>query len=136
MEPLQRVATRRVAKTMTETQRIDQWLSHARFFKTRGLATKQVQSGHVRVDGERVQKASFALRPGVTLTFKQSRRIRIVRVQALAARRGPASEAQTLYVDLSPPEEQTPPNPRFDGKGRPTGKDRRNARLYRTPPLD
>ena len=122
---------------MTDTQRLDQWLWHARFFKTRSLATKQVTGGHVRVDGERAQKASHALRPGVTLTFKQARRIRVIRVEALATRRGPAVEAQALYTDLTPPKENpAPANPRYEGKGRPTGKDRRNARLYRDRPLE
>ena len=122
---------------MTEAQRIDQWLWHARFFKTRGLATKLVTGGHVRVDGERIQKASFALRSGMTLTFKQARRIRVVQVDHLASRRGPAPEAQGLYTDLTPEDQdKAPPNPRFEGKGRPTGKDRRNARLYRDTPLE
>ena len=119
------------------TQRLDQWLWHARFFKTRSLATRQVAAGHVRVDGDKVSKASFALRPGMTLTFKQGRVIRVIRVEHLAQRRGPAPEAQGLYSDLSPkPETDASPNPRFEGKGRPTGKDRRNARLYRNPPLE
>ncbi len=122
---------------MTDTQRLDQWLWHARFFKTRSLATKQVTGGHVRVDGDRVQKPSHALRPGVTLTFTQSRRTRVIRVQALATRRGPAPEAQALYTDLTPPDETpAPQNPKFEGKGRPSRKDRRNARLYRDPPLE
>lgn len=114
---------------MSETQRLDQWLWQARFFKTRTLATKLVSSGQVRVDGARVSKPAFALRPGVTLTFPQAKRIRVIQVDALAARRGPASEAQTLYTDLTPAEEISPPNPKFEGKGRPTKKDRRNARL-------
>ena len=122
---------------MTETQRLDQWLWHARFFKTRGLATKLVQGGHVRVDGDRVQKASHPLRPGQTLTFKQARRIRVIRVEALAQRRGPAPEAQSLYTDLTPEDQNpAPENPRFEGKGRPSGKDRRNARLSLKPPLE
>lgn len=112
------------------TQRLDQWLWHARFFKTRGLATKLVSGGHVRADGEQVAKPSFGVRPGTTLTFPQAKRIRIVRVELLAQRRGPAPEAQKLYTDLTPvPENDLPPNPRFEGKGRPTKKDRRNARL-------
>ncbi|MEO0945328.1 MAG: RNA-binding S4 domain-containing protein [Pseudomonadota bacterium] len=118
---------------MTEpdsSQRLDQWLWHARFFKTRSLATKHVSGGHVRVDGIRVSKPAHALRPQVTLTFPQAKRIRVVRVEALAKRRGPATEAQGLYTDLSPIlEEKRPPNPRFEGKGRPTKKDRRNVRL-------
>ena len=115
---------------MTDTQRLDQWLWHARFFKTRGLATKLVSGGHVRVDGTRVSKPSHALRPGVTLTFPQAKRVRVIQVDALTTRRGPAPEAQALYTDLTPPEkDKLPPNPRFEGKGRPTKKDRRKARL-------
>ena len=84
----------------------------------------------MRVDGQKTQKAAFALRPGMTLTFPQARRIRVVRVEALATRRGPAVEAQALYSDLTPEAETPAPrNPRFEGKGRPSGKDRRNARL-------
>ena len=114
---------------VTDTQRLDQWLWHARFFKTRGLATKLVAAGHVRIDGDRVSKPAHALRPGVTLTFPQARQIRVVRVEALATRRGPAPEAQALYTDLTPAQEKFPENPRYEGKGRPTKKDRRNARL-------
>ena len=121
----------------TPTQRLDQWLWHARFFKTRGLATKLVSGGHVRVDGIRVSKPAHPLRPQVTLTFPQARRIRVIRVEALATRRGPAPEAQALYTDLTPePKDDLPPNPRYEGKGRPTKKDRRNARLSKDTRLD
>ena len=93
--------------------------------------------GHVRVDGEKVAKAAFSLRPGMTLTFPQARRIRVVRVETLAKRRGPASEAQGLYTDLTPVDETPDPrNPRFEGKGRPSARDRRNARLSLRDPLD
>ena len=95
-----------------------------------------VSAGQLRVDGSRISKPSYALRPGLTLTFPQARRVREIRVEALSTRRGPAPEAQSLYTDLTPPEDPVPKNPRFEGKGRPTGKDRRNARLYRTGPLE
>lgn len=112
-----------------DTQRLDQWLWHARFFKTRSLATKLVSGGHVRVDGTRLSKPAHALKPGVTLTFPQARRIRVIQVDALATRRGPAPEAQTLYTDLTPPEEERPPQAKIERTGRPSKKDRRNARL-------
>ena len=114
---------------MTDTQRLDQWLWHARFFKTRSLATKLVSGGHVLVDGTRVSKPAHALKPGATLTFPQARRIRVIQVDALATRRGPAPEAQTLYTDLTPPEDERPPQARIERTGRPSKKDRRNARL-------
>lgn len=112
-----------------ETQRLDQWLWHARFFKTRSLATKLVSSGNVRVDGTRVSKPAYALKQGVTLTFPQVRRIRVIQVDALAKRRGPAPEAQALYTDLTPLEEERPSEAQIERTGRPSRKDRRNARL-------
>lgn len=90
----------------------------------------------MRADGERISKASFSIRPSVTLTFPQARRIRVIRVEALAERRGPASEAQTLYTDLTPKEDPVAANPKFEGKGRPGKKDRRNAGLLGRGPLD
>ena len=83
-----------------ESIRLDKWLWQARFFKTRALASKLCAAGRVRIDGERVSKAHAAIRPGHVLTFPQSRDIRVVRVVALGARRGPAAEARTLYEDL------------------------------------
>ena len=80
-----------------EKLRLDKWLWHARFFKTRTLAARQVTSGHVRVDGVRTSKAAFAVTPGVVLTFQQERDIRVIRVLELGTRRGPAPEAQKLY---------------------------------------
>ena len=113
--------------------RLDKWLWHARFFKTRSLATAQCQAGRIRIDGSAATKAHAAVRPGQVLTFVQGAHVRVVRVLALADRRGPASEAQTLYEDLSPPtrEDRMPQDPaapaalRDKGSGRPTKKQRR-----------
>ena len=88
--------------------RLDKWLWQARFFKSRGLAAEVIEAGHVRVNGTRVSRPGRDLSPGDTLTFPQGRRIRVVRVLALGVRRGPASEAQALYLDLDAP---TTPDP-------------------------
>jgi ribosome-associated heat shock protein Hsp15 len=80
--------------------RIDKWLWQARFFRNRSLAAAVVEAGHLRVNGQRVQKPGHAIAPGDTLTFPQANRIRLVRVTALGQRRGPAGEAQQLYLDL------------------------------------
>ena len=116
--------------------RLDKWLWQARFFKTRTLAAKQVSAGHVRVNGIRVAKPAHSIGPDDVLTFAQARRIRVVRVVAPGQRRGPAVEAQTLYLDLSPPAEDVPANPRYEGKGRPSGRDRRNLDLSRRSTLE
>jgi len=111
--------------------RVDKWLWHARFFKTRGLAAKLVTGGHVRVNGNRIAKASVMVGAGDTLTFPQERGIRVIRIEAIGVRRGPAPEAQALYDDLTPPEEKHEPAAQIERKGRPTKKDRRTARLLR-----
>ena len=110
-------------------QRLDKWLFQARFFKTRSLAAKLVSGGHVRVNGNRAGKPAHGIGPGDVLTFVQARQERVVRIEALAERRGPAPEAQTLYTDMAPEPENrpdpAPKNPGFDRKGRPDKRDRR-----------
>jgi len=117
--------------------RLDKWLWHARFFKTRSLSAKVVSGGHVRVNGTKVSKPAQRVGPGDTLTFPQGRDVRVVRIEQLGERRGPAPEAQALYCDLTPKRENfVPPSPRFDGKGRPSKKDRRSLDLNRAHPLE
>lgn len=119
--------------------RIDKWLWQARFFKTRSLAAKQVSSGHVRVNGTRAGKPAQGVAPGDVLTFIQAREVRVVEVVALGERRGPAPEAQALYIDRTekPQAPETPQsrNPRFEGKGRPDKHQRREQdRMRRQTP--
>ncbi|HET7409599.1 MAG TPA: RNA-binding S4 domain-containing protein [Paracoccaceae bacterium] len=123
--------------------RIDKWLWHARFFKSRGLAGEVAASGAVRVNGERIAKAAHAVRPGDVLTFPQGRAIRVIRVLGLGQRRGPAAEAQALYDDLDPPVRPEPgsaaaesppraePPRREPGAGRPTKRERRDIDALR-----
>lgn len=110
---------------MSETLRIDKWLWQARFFKTRTLAAKVVAAGRVRVNSERVKKPSTSIKLGDGLSFMQGTTLRIVRIEALGTRRGPATEAQALYEDLTPaPEINDQPSHERVGI-RPTKKDRR-----------
>ena len=80
--------------------RLDKWLWQARFFKSRGLAAEVIEAGHVRVNGTRITRPGRDVTEGDTLTFPQGDRIRVVRILALGQRRGPAPEAQALYLDL------------------------------------
>jgi ribosome-associated heat shock protein Hsp15 len=82
--------------------RLDKWLWQARFFKSRTLATEVIAEGHVRVNGTRISRPGRDISAGDTLTFPQGNRIRVIRVLALGLRRGPATEAQGLYLDLEP----------------------------------
>lgn len=94
--------------------RMDKWLWQARFFKTRALASRLCVAARVRVNGVKIGKAHFGVRPGQVLTFPQGRRIRVVRVLALGVRRGSAKEASLLYEDLS----DEAPVPRIEPLGR------------------
>lgn len=121
---------------MADKLRLDKWLWQARFYKTRSLAARMINDGKVRVDGDRITKQAFGVTVGHTLTFPQGTTIRVVRIEALGTRRGPAPEAQTLYTDLTPKQEKPPANPRFDGKGRPSKRDRRTHDLARAAHLE
>lgn len=77
-----------------------------------------------------VSKPASAVGPGDVLTFPQGRTIRVIKVVALATRRGPAPEAQELYEDMSPPPPGPPP-PRVGP--RPTKKARRDLDASRSP---
>ncbi|HHS89451.1 MAG TPA: RNA-binding S4 domain-containing protein [Rhodobacteraceae bacterium] len=116
--------------------RIDRWLWFARFFKTRGLATKLVAAGHVRVNAVRISKPSHLVGAGDTLTFAAGRRVRVVRILAPGTRRGPATEARALYEDLTP-EPESKPDPTAGRVGaRPTKKDRRTLMKTRRDTLE
>ena len=78
--------------------RLDRWLWAARFFKTRSLATEAVVAGHVHVRGARVKPAR-EVRVGDVLEIRRAAVTWTVEVRALAERRGPASEAATLYEE-------------------------------------
>lgn len=79
-----------------EKLRLDKWLWAARFYKTRSLATEQVDKGRVQVNGAAV-KPSRDLRVGDTVRLRQELVERTVQVLALSDVRGPAPVAQLLY---------------------------------------
>ena len=111
--------------------RLDKWLWHARFFKSRTLASKLCKSGNVRVNGEPIKKSHVVVQPGDVLTFPLGPHIRLIKIIKLGLRRGPAKEALLLYEDLEPPVHQIPTTAldlvakREPGAGRPTNSHRR-----------
>jgi ribosome-associated heat shock protein Hsp15 len=117
-----------------DTQRLDVWLWVARLAKTRSLANEAVNGGRVQVDGQRA-KPSRSVRVGDTIEITTGLAPRTVVVRGLQPRRGPASEAQSLYEET--PESTAArervqaerrlyaaPQP-VQGGGRPTKRDRR-----------
>jgi len=83
--------------------RIDKFLFFVRIVKTRSLAHKLVEDRHFRIDGRVVERANTDVKIGNVLTFPLNERVRVIRVDGIPTRRGPAPEAQACYSDLSPP---------------------------------
>jgi ribosome-associated heat shock protein Hsp15 len=81
--------------------RLDKWLWFARFAKSRTLAAKMVASGYVRVNGQRIDNAAKGVAVGDVVTIALPRATLVVRIEGLGQRRGPATEARLLYLDLS-----------------------------------
>jgi len=80
--------------------RIDRFLFFIRLLKSRTLAQGLIETGHVRVDGKRVEKSSEEVRVGSVIAFPLNDQIRILRVLSLPERRGPAPEARSCYEEL------------------------------------
>lgn len=110
--------------------RIDKWLWFARLAKTRTLAQKLAVSGRVRINREKNDNAAQPVKIGDVLTIALDSGVRVLRISAMATRRGPAPEARLLYEDLAPPVPAESPS-RGSGKGRPTKRDRRNLDRFR-----
>jgi ribosome-associated heat shock protein Hsp15 len=79
------------------SRRLDQWLWFARFVKSRSLAARLCGSGAIDVNGAAVAKPNHTVRQGDIVTLPQGSWQRTVEVLALGTRRGPATEAQTLF---------------------------------------
>ena len=86
---------------MTEKIRLDTWLWYARFYKSRSLSSKAIVSGKLRVNSNKIIKPASKVKINDVLTINHINMVRIIQVQSLGSRRGPASEAQQLYNDLS-----------------------------------
>jgi ribosome-associated heat shock protein Hsp15 len=109
-----------------DRQRIDKWLWHARVVRTRSAAAVLAASGHVRINGQRVDAPSRVVRPDDVVTVALDRTVRVLRVLGFAERRGSANEARVLWEDLEPPSRAHRPALREAGTGRPTKRERRD----------
>jgi ribosome-associated heat shock protein Hsp15 len=111
-----------------DRQRIDKWLWHARVVRTRSAAAALVASGYVRVNAQRIDAASRAVRVGDVVTVTLDRVVRVLKVLGFAGRRGSADDARALCEDLEPVQPvRAPPPPaaREPGTGRPSKHERR-----------
>ena len=79
--------------------RLDKFLWFARIVKTRALAQQLAETGRVRISGRLVERAAAPVRVGDVLSFALRGEVRVLRIEALPARRGPAPEARALYSE-------------------------------------
>lgn len=86
-----------------DRQRIDKWLWHARVVRTRSAAAELAGSGHVRVNGARIDTASHPVRAGDVITVALDRSVRVMRVNGFVERRGTPEAARALYEDVRAP---------------------------------
>ena len=124
-----------VGAGVSSSQRVDQWLWFARITKSRTLAQDLIGRGKVRLNRVKIDKPSVLVKPGDVLTLIVGPVVRSLEILAIGQRRGPAAEAQLLFLDHTPPAPQRGPaaaSPeaaksaiRADGAGRPTKRDRR-----------
>jgi ribosome-associated heat shock protein Hsp15 len=119
--------------------RLDRWLWAARFFKTRAVAAAAIGGGKVELNGERAKRAK-PVAVGDRVTIRRGPLEYLVVVRELSEHRGPSAAAAALYAE--DPEgkrrrerlaEQlrVAPSLRYEGKGRPTKKDRRDIEKVR-----
>ncbi len=78
--------------------RLDKWLWAARFYKTRHLAAEAINGGHVHLNGHRI-KPSRVIQVNDELSIQKTPFTFEITVAGLSIRRGPAKEAQLLYVE-------------------------------------
>ena len=80
--------------------RIDRYLHCIRLTKSRSLAQRLVEEGHVRLDGKRIAKAAEEVRVGSVLALPLRGQVRVLRILALPTRRGPPAEARLAYEEI------------------------------------
>jgi ribosome-associated heat shock protein Hsp15 len=115
-----------------DRQRIDKWLWYARIVRTRSAAAALAASGHVRLNGARVDAPAKAVKAGDVVTVALDARVRVLKVTGFAPRRGGAEEGRALYEDMAPAgpdparrSDEQPVARRDAGSGRPTKQERR-----------
>lgn len=84
-----------------DRQRIDKWLWYVRAARSRPLAAALVSKGKVRLNGVRVDAPGKDVKVGDILTLTLPHGVRVRRILTLPERRGPASEAESCWEDIS-----------------------------------
>ena len=83
-----------------DSLRLDKLLWFLRIAPTRVVAQHQIASGHIRLNGRRVERSAHPIRVGDVLTLPVGERVLAIKIVTLPHRRGPAPEAQACYHTL------------------------------------
>jgi ribosome-associated heat shock protein Hsp15 len=128
--------------TTADKVRLDKWLWAARFYKTRGLSSEEIDKGRVLVNGQNAKPAK-EVKMGDTMTIRTGPVTRTVIVKALSGVRGPAPVATLLYEETpdslalrqaAAEQRRLAPEPANTiTQGRPTKRDRRELQQTREP---
>lgn len=123
-----------------ERLRIDKWLWAARFYKTRSLASEEIDKGRVQVNGA-VVKPARELQRGDKVQLRSGPVTRTVTVLDLSDKRGPAPQAALLYQETAESlalrqqaaeQRRLAPEPALAlTQGRPTKRERRDTEKLR-----
>jgi ribosome-associated heat shock protein Hsp15 len=125
--------------------RVDKWLWAARFYKTRTLASEEIDKGRIQVNGA-VVKPARELKAGDSLELRSGPVTRTVTVKAISDKRGPAPVAALLYQETeesinqrlqAAEQRRLAPEPALSlQQGRPTKRDRREGEKLRSGELN
>lgn len=119
--------------------RLDKWLWAARFFKTRAEASLAIGAGKVEVNDAKAKRAKI-LHIGDRVRVRKSPYEFRLTVRVLSEQRGRAAQAATLYEEDPASKSarerlsqqlRIAPTPGYEGKGRPTKRDRRELERLR-----
>jgi ribosome-associated heat shock protein Hsp15 len=86
---------------VADSLRLDKFLWFARIVKTRSAAQALAEDGRIRIHRRVVDRAHAPVRVGDVLSFAHRGTVRVLRIEALPARRGPPAEARALYSELT-----------------------------------
>jgi ribosome-associated heat shock protein Hsp15 len=122
-------------ETASTKVRLDKWLWAARFYKTRGLSSEEIDKGRVRLNGQ-LAKPSKDVKVGDTLEMRIGHEVRTVVVRGLSGVRSSAPVAALLFEETAASLAQraahaemrrlAPEPAHSQTMGRPTKRDRRD----------
>jgi ribosome-associated heat shock protein Hsp15 len=102
---------------VADSLRLDKFLWFARIVKSRALAQTLAEQGRIRIGGRLIDRAHAPVRVGDVLSFAQRGAVRVLKVEALPARRGSPAEARALYTEIEEGPETSKSSPGFPGEG-------------------